>query len=222
MFRYEMHLHTRETSPCGKVKGKEIVRLYKEKGYDGIVVTDHYNLMFFGSFSKMKWSDKVDMYLKGYRNALNEGRKLGMSVLLGMEIRLRFNFNEYLVYGFDEEFLFNNPKLYHMSLRKLSALVKKHNFVIYQAHPYRIGMTRCKREYIDGIEVYNGNPRHNSRNDKAKEYAKVHNLKTISGSDFHRIEDAGRGGVILPYNPNNGAELAKILRESKKVKLIET
>ena len=43
MFRFDTHVHTDETSHCGKVPGEEMVKLYAEAGYSGFVMTDHYN-----------------------------------------------------------------------------------------------------------------------------------------------------------------------------------
>jgi L-amino acid N-acyltransferase YncA len=39
----ETHMHTAESSPCGKVRAKRITRMYKDAGYAGIVVTDHFS-----------------------------------------------------------------------------------------------------------------------------------------------------------------------------------
>ena len=40
-YKYELHCHTKEVSRCGAVPAAEIVKMYKENGYDGIVITDH-------------------------------------------------------------------------------------------------------------------------------------------------------------------------------------
>ena len=41
-YTYETHLHTCRASLCGKSEGSEHVRYYKELGYTGIFVTDHF------------------------------------------------------------------------------------------------------------------------------------------------------------------------------------
>ena len=41
-FLYETHMHTRQASACGKCTGKEHARFYKEQGYTGIIMTDHF------------------------------------------------------------------------------------------------------------------------------------------------------------------------------------
>lgn len=39
----EMHLHTKETSNCGKMPAAETVESYISLGYNTIVVTDHFS-----------------------------------------------------------------------------------------------------------------------------------------------------------------------------------
>ncbi len=214
MYRYEMHLHTSETSPCGKIRGARAARKYKELGYDGIVVTDHYSDRFFLSERGKSHSQKVEAFLAGYREVLREGSRLGLNVFLGMEITFRWSLNDFLVYGLDEEFLFENPSLQKAGLKKFKRLADLKGYAVFQAHPFRLGMTRAKTSLLDGIEVYNGNPRHNSKNDTAAEYATKKGLNVISGSDFHRFEDAGRGGILLPDNPQNNRQLVKMLRQN--------
>ena len=46
-FRIDLHVHTRESSFCGKTNGSIVAELYKKAGYDGLVITDHYNKSFF-------------------------------------------------------------------------------------------------------------------------------------------------------------------------------
>ena len=38
----DTHVHTCQVSPCGKVPAKEMIELYKEAGYGGVIITDHY------------------------------------------------------------------------------------------------------------------------------------------------------------------------------------
>lgn len=46
-YRYDLHVHTSEVSACGSIPAKEVVRLYHQAGYDGLVITDHYADYFF-------------------------------------------------------------------------------------------------------------------------------------------------------------------------------
>ena len=42
-YLYETHMHTCLSSACGVSTGKEHVRFYKERGYTGIIMTDHFS-----------------------------------------------------------------------------------------------------------------------------------------------------------------------------------
>lgn len=81
-----------------------------------MVITDHYYDGFFEALHGMSWNNKIDMYLKGFRLAEEEGKKTGVNILLGMELRFKENFNDYLVYGIDEDFLKHNKELYKLNL----------------------------------------------------------------------------------------------------------
>ena len=41
-YKYDLHVHTKEGSPCGKNTAVDIVRCYVNGGYSGIVITDHF------------------------------------------------------------------------------------------------------------------------------------------------------------------------------------
>jgi hypothetical protein len=204
-YKYETHFHTAETSPCGKVTAKQGVELYHRAGYTGIVVTDHYFRGFFDMHFFSSFDRKIDLYLKGYKLALAEGRKLGMDIHLGMEIRFEENDNDYLVYGINEAFLREHKRLYTLTLKQFRELTAGQGIVIVQAHPFRPGLIPASPSLLNGMEIFNGNPRHNSSNHLALQYAQENNLIGLSGSDFHQPQDAARGG-ILTYEkiPENG------------------
>ena len=101
-YKYELHCHTGCTSRCGRVEPERIVELYKNVGYSGIVVTDHYSPMTFTP----NWSPQkqVDFYLNGYRR-MKKAAGEDFTVLLGMELRHYATANDYLIYGITEEFI---------------------------------------------------------------------------------------------------------------------
>lgn len=220
MYLYDVHVHTSETSQCGKVDAKTAVHMYKNAGYHGLVITDHFHGDYFNTLAG-SWKDRVNEYLRGYRIALQEGEKIGINVILGIELRFEENYNDYLIYGIDEDFLYENEYLYKMNIKKFHEYIHGTSIMIYQAHPFRAAVFPEKPEHLDGIEVYNGNPRHESHNEKAVEYAKKHNLKMISGSDFHQAGDLARGGIVLTAAPKDSMELAKMLAGGCVVRLIQ-
>jgi len=53
VYKYDLHVHTSDSSPCGKVNSKILVQMYKRAGYAGIVITDHYFKEFFDAIKKL-------------------------------------------------------------------------------------------------------------------------------------------------------------------------
>lgn len=224
-YSWEMHFHTAETSPCGSIPATDGVAAYKEKGYAGIVVTDHYAAYNFARFPG-DWAQKLDAYLAGSRAAMEAGERFGISVLQGMELRLdgaapcgdpeldalRNTCNEYLIYGVTHRQLREHPELYRLSERELAALAGELGWFVAQAHPCRPGMILCPPAYLDGVEVYNGNKRHDSHNADALAFCGKNGLCPVSGSDFHEWEDLARGGVRFREPIHTGGELTAALR----------
>lgn len=151
---------------------------------------------------------------------MEEGNKIGLNVLLGMELRFNDDPNDYLVFGIDESFLKENAELYNLTLGQFKKLAASNNLLIYQAHPFRPFMIPGDPELLDGIEVFNGNLRHDSKDAKAMEYALKNNLKLISGSDFHEYEDLARGGIVASELVNSSKDFVRMLKENKVVEII--
>ncbi len=217
----ELHAHSSESSRCGSVAAAELIEKYKNAGYSALVLTDHYYARFFDKFSDLSWEKQLEKYLKGYKNAEEAAGDLEFKVFLGIEIKFNNDPNEYLIYGLNEEFLLKHPNLHHRNLEEFKILAEKQKeeTMIFQAHPYRQGMKPAASKLLDGLEVYNGNPRHDSQNAKAFSYAKDHKLKMISGSDFHEYEDLGRGGIVVADIPTKMKDLIALLK-SEDYKLI--
>lgn len=212
-YRFETHFHTKESSPCGCVPAAESVRKYYESGYDGIVITDHFSAGVLGSEGGTSWQTAMDRFLKGYWAAKNEGEKLGLTILLGAEFRFPGNYNDFLVYGLSEDFLRGWEWLYEASLQSFFPIADKLGFAVVQAHPFRAECYRENPAYLHGIEVFNGNPRHNSKNMLAKEWAQKYGLLESAGSDFHKMEDLAGASVLLGKRPRTSLEFAHLLRE---------
>ncbi|NLG85311.1 MAG: transposase [Firmicutes bacterium] len=211
-YRYDLHVHTRETSGCGRVPARRVVDLYREIGYHGLVITDHYLPEFFARLGRRPWPEKVARFLAGYRAALARGREVGLRVFFGLELRFADDPLDYLIYGIDEDFLLAYPELLTADLATLHDLAKAGGFLVYQAHPFRSGSSPAPPELLDGVEVYNGNPRHDSRNHLALAFARRHGLRMSSGSDFHQPEDLGRGGIEVTEELIRPEELVTVLR----------
>jgi hypothetical protein len=207
MFKYDLHVHTSEVSPCGRLSGKEMVDLYKDRGYEGIVIADHYADYYFNTLGDVSWEKKIGIFLRGYENALERGKELSLSVFLGVEIRLNESWNEYLLFGMDKDKLVNIPNMCGLTPQRLREVTAAHGVRLFQAHPFRNGMEVLPPHLLDGLEVYNGNPRHRSNNELADEYAETNGLSKLSGSDSHQLEDIATGGVALNRRVSSAAEL---------------
>lgn len=120
----------------------------------------------------------------------------GMSVLLGAELRLEGSNNDYLLFGVTEQFLYDFPELYRFDMPRLHSLLQEHHVLIYQAHPYRSNLTRQDPQYLDGVEVANGNPRHNSHNDLALAFAREHHLRMSGGSVATKLRMWATAGIM--------------------------
>lgn len=205
-YLYEAHFHTSDVSTCAHISAKEAVELYKNAGYSGVVVTDHFSTdCFENKYPGENRKDKIDYFLRGYK----EAKKLeteDFAVMLGLELRFDENDNDYLVYGADEAFLYENEGITKMTAKQFKKLAEKNQLTVIQAHPFRIDSNITNPRYIDGIEIYNGNRRHDSSNNIAEMWAKKHGFITTSGSDFHEYEDLARGGVALDRFVSNVKE----------------
>lgn len=210
---FEMHFHTCETSPCGKVSAGESVPAYKEHGYAGIVVTDHYFRGYFDSLpDSLSWKEKIACWKRGYDAARKAGEACGMTVLLGMEFRFDRNANDYLVYGITVPMLEENPDMFAWTEEAFSRFCRAQGCFFAQAHPFRPHMTRCAAALLDGVEVFNGNRRHDSHNALAADFADKGQLHQLAGSDFHEWEDLQTVGVRFAHRPADSQEMIAQLR----------
>ena len=182
-FKTDLHVHTMPVSSCAEIDVPTTVAYYKERGYDGIVITNHFNrLSFPGDKPREEW---VEYYLNDYRLAKKTGEKCGLHVCLGMEARFPENANDYLVYGIDEEDVYRAFDYIDGSYEEFYKGFKNEKNVIVQAHPFRNGMTLAPLDSIDGIETFNMHPGHNSRVAVACRYAAEHSLLVSGGTDYH-------------------------------------
>ena len=103
-----------------------------------------------------------------------------------------------------------------MSFAEVSAYAKSHGVTVVQAHPYRDGKSEpISTEYIDAVEAYNTNPRHENFDEQALAFAKSAGLPITGGSDAHRYEDIALGGVITECEIKTADDYARLLKAGK-------
>lgn len=209
-YKIEMHCHSNPASPCGDYSPEEVVRIYSELGYDGIVLTNHIKtaLKAEGECDR----DYVQRYIEDYHKACEAAEKTDLRVIYGMEIRFPGDSNDYLVYGVDEG---QTEELFSYLSGDLSSMrrdYKNDGILLIQAHPCRSGCTAAEPSLLDGVEVINLHPYHNSAMAFAARFYQDVGGVVTSGSDFHHPDTAGLGGIYTKKLPRDTHELAQILR----------
>lgn len=221
MYLYDLHVHTSEVSPCGHLDVREMVNRYEEKGYRGIWLTNHFHREFQEMTKGMTWRERTDFFLKPYR----EGKMLAgtrLMVGLAMEIRFLEDPNDYLLYGLTEELLYREGERWlSMNLESFYETYQDRLLII-QAHPNREGSsTPAEPSFLHGMEAVNTSPRHDNGNGKTQRILATHPwLLPTGGSDSHREEDVGKGGIVTETEMDGEEELPALLR-SRKYRVLE-
>lgn len=225
-YKLEMHLHTLGYSPCAQTDEKTIAKLYAEQNYNGIVCTNHFNRYLCDEYYKQGTPEQnVSFFVDGYRKLKDECSKYGIDVFFGIELCIDSltyykptpPHAELLIYGIDENWLLAHPyELFGLSLQQLKELCDENNWILSQAHPFRTGITSQNPMFLEGAEVWNGNPRSINNNDVALQFVKSNNLLATAGSDFHCVGDEGCG-VLLQKPIKNNNELVAELRKRQHV-----
>ena len=217
-YKTELHCHSRTVSACASITPAEIVEKYLENGYTTVVLADHFSPSTFSSkryTGGENWQNKVDYYMEGVR-ALREAAAGRLHILQGCELRIEHCPSDFLVYGMTEEFMRQNEDLLDPgSVKKMCNLLHEGGALVYQAPPFRNGMSITDPTLLDGIEVYNAHCRHTSRNYFAELWAESHALSPISGSDVHDPTDPPGGGILTDEPIESMEQLVQILREGR-------
>ncbi len=215
-YRYETHMHTSEGSACGVSTGREQALRYKEAGFTGMVVTDHF---FNGNCAIPKglsWEERVERFCLGYENAKKAGEEIGLDVFFGWEANYRGT--EFLIYGLDKAFLLDHPEMEFWTVEEQYEKVKAAGGVVVQAHPFRDAI------YIPAIHLYpyacdavEGMNRANRFpcNAYGVHYAREHHLPMTAGSDCHIADDHEKWGILTEERAASGRHLAQMIREGK-------
>ncbi len=213
----DMHAHTGAISRCCRADAKKIILTAKEKGYDALVITNHYTSNYFTEENHREWIEK---YIDEWHNCKALGKRLGVKIFSGVEVTYsRDPKIHLLIYGADEAFLRKNLFLSEMELGGLYALCKVSGSVLVQAHPFRNGSTPLDPDFIDGVEI-NCHPAYkNSFAEEIKRIAAENDLIVTVGCDYHNDTERAVGGMFLPDFISTEGELADYLKQKLPAKI---
>ena len=219
MFLYELHMHSREGSACGKSSIHDMIRFYKDKGFSGAVITDHFTRGNCRPSRHLGWPEFLQEFCRSYYDGLETAAALDFDLLFGIEQTYGPG-KEFLAYGFQPEFLYKRPHLRHTDIEEWSKELHSIGGFIAYAHPFR------QRSYIpdprsipdlsavDGVEVFNY-CNYPEDNDLAAQVFTPDKTILIVGSDLHAHTAKGCCGVALSCRVRTSAELAAALHRNE-------
>ncbi len=195
----DLHVHTKELSPCSEMDPEEAVLEAKKIGLDGICFAEH----------NKTWNQNEIVTIQ---------EKYGILVFNGIEVDS--SEGHVLVFGLDKEFQGITP------IEDLHQAVDETDGFMIVAHPFRgflvFGLSELKMDidnacnnplfkFANGIEIFSGRqtPKENVFSYQVCERL---GLKGVGGSDAHTSKDIGKCVTIFE-NKIKGQE--DLIRELK-------
>lgn len=223
MYFYELHLHTSETSRCGRSTAREMVAAYKEKGFTGLVVTDHFVNGYSFSALPDAWKEKMDAFVKGYEAAKAAGDEMGLKVYFGFEYTLdRPAGEDYLALGLKPEHLYKEfVDCDQWTIEKFIDQVHALGGIVVRAHPYRVADYMSKKAearpglHIDAVEVFNGGNAKELYNLQALEMALREGKTIVAGSDTHGVASTATNYIGFEEDPEDYADFCRKIKEGQ-------
>ena len=215
LFKYETHSHTAETSKCSRISGAELARVYKEMGYTGLIISDHFLNGNTTVPRDIPWEERVTEFERGYLAAKEEGDRIGLDVFFAWECSMN---GDFLIYGLDRDWLLANPDQLSWKPSEYMTRAREAGGMVIHAHPFReaayIDHIHLFPRHIDGVEIDNASmlPEVNRR---AEWYAREYGLLMSAGSDNHVGKRERLSGIYLPERITSMADFCRLVKEGK-------
>ncbi len=197
-YRYETHCHTNGFSSCAKSSSKEMVEKFHNLGYAGVIITEHLNGSCKFRKDEIGWETYINNLHSAYKQAKEEGEKVGLDVFFGFEYA--FHWAHFLILGLDRDWLLSNPDILDVPPEQVLNRVRLDGGFVVHAHPFRNGVDRVILfpDLIDAVETINAG-RTTLSNYRALKYAQMLNLPQTAGSDIHSILQTRLGSVVTDH-----------------------
>lgn len=214
MFKTELHCHSSDVSACARVDANTIIEKFTGAGYSTLVLSNHLHPWTHCHIKSESWQELVDKYIDAYNNLKSKAQGK-LNILLGCELRVKENSNDYLIFGITEEFLRAHENLLDMNIWDIHKLTSENGMLLIQAHPFRDGMSVTNPKALDGVEVFNGHKGHDSRNEIAEAWANKFSLIKTSGTDFHYDYAPANAGIMTENEIVDMDTLIEVLKSGK-------
>ena len=201
--KFDLHCHTLEGSLDGKIPIAEYIQSLQEKGFDGMLVTDHNSYNGFREYrDHCKEKIKNFTVLKGIEyDTIDAGHIL---VIMPESVKLKL------------------LECRGLPVRILQDIVHLHGGILGPAHPcgerhLSITQTRVYKKHpeimkkFDFLDGYNSCESAES-NRKALELAYKYNLPTFGGSDSHHPDCVGTAYTQIPQEITKESELISCIK----------
>ncbi len=225
MFKYELHMHTKESSACGKNDIHDMIKKYKSLGFSGAVITNHF---FHGNTAidrSLPPEEFVREFCKPYFDGQKTAKELDFDLLFGIEENFGGG-KEFLVYGITPQFLYDHTYLFSPKMNTspyriemLSAWAKEAaalGAVVALAHPFRDRAYIKEPDFLPDDSLYNAVEVYNycntpEANQKALDVFAGSDKILLAGSDLHSIDFSSAAGVCFPKRITSEKALAEAL-----------
>ena len=189
MYQYETHLHTAPVSRCAWSDVEDSLVFYKDLGYDGVFITNHFLDGNINVDHRLSYEEKIEFYFSDYEKGVALGENLGIKVFCGVE--LTYGGTDFLIYGLDKAWFLEHPEIMEMEKSEELRRMLESGALIIQAHPFReagyIDHIRLYPRHVHGVEVINA-CRTEEENRMAGLYADHYGLIKFAGSDNHAAD----------------------------------
>jgi predicted metal-dependent phosphoesterase TrpH len=184
--KLDLHIHTKY-SRDGVSSPANIIRAAKKSGMDGVAITDHNNT-------------------RGWKEALEEGKRLGIKVIKGEEVKVNFpdgsRRGEILALFIEKEI---KPGRFEDVIRQ----IRKQKGIAIVSHPFDKfrpfdGLEEVIKQ-VDGLEGFNSRSPFHGYNTLAQKLASKFKLSLTAGSDAHVKYEVGNGWTEVKATTLEGA-----------------